>query len=204
MGSSANKAYKRLLQERLQHFIASVRGKMRTAPEPWHTLAHTMLDNVGTQFHELSSFIQQFYAELTQVSKFQDARAWTLVGRCVGAVFEDQRRYRANAEKVGSLSQASAKAQVLGAVLKSHAVMDDFLQAGFRSHPLIVKEISLFMLRERVDPVDLASVQSEVEKFKSELKKLQTANTELKKIVGDQKEEVKRLKDRVVAQEKRK
>ena len=56
--------------------------------------------------------------------------------------------------------------------MKSHAVMDDFVQAGFRSHPLIVKEISLFMLRERVDPVDLASVQSEIEKFKSEFKKL--------------------------------
>ena len=145
-----------------------------------------------------------FYSKLTQVSKFQGDRAWVLVGRCVGTIFEDQRKYRARAEKVGLLTTSQAKALVLSAVLKSHEVMEDFLKAGFRSHPLIVKEISLFMLRERVDPLEMTSVKTEMEKLKSEVKKLATANLDLKKTVGDQKEEHKRVKDRLTSLEKKK
>ena len=177
---------------------------MQLGPGAGHTLATTMLDKLSTQFHELASFIQAFHSELTDVSKFHKDRAWVLVGRCVGAIFEDQRKYRARAEKVGSMVTSSGKALVLSAVLKSHEVMEDFLKAGFRAHPLIVKEISLFMLRERVDPGELENIQGDVDKFRSELKKLTASNLELKKTVGDQKEELKRLKDRLTSLEKKK
>ena len=93
---------------------------------------------------------------------------------------------------------------MLSAVLKSHEIMEDFLKAGFRSHPLIVKEISLFMLRERVDPLEVTAVKTDMDKVKAELKKLSTANSDLKKTVGDQKEELKRLKDRLTSLEKKK
>ena len=163
-----------------------------------------MLTNLSKQFHELAGFIHNFYSELTQVWKFQNDRAWVLVGWCVGAIFEDQRKYRAQAEKVGPLTTAGGKALVLSAVLKSHEIMEDFLKAGFRSHPLIVKEISLFMLRERVDPLEVTAVKTDMDKVKAELKKLSTANSDLKKTVDDQKEELKRLKDRLTSLEKKK
>ena len=102
------------------------------------------------------------------------------------------------------MTTAGAKALVLSAVLKSHEVMEDFLKAGFRSHPLIVKEISLFMLREWVDPLEVDGVKSDMEKLKTEIKKLSTANSDLKKTVGDLKEELKRLKDRLTSLEKKK
>ena len=204
MGSSANKPYKRLVQERLQHFVTSIRGTMRGGSGNWFLIADTMLNNLVTQFHELSGFIQGFYNELIQVSQFKPERAWVLVGRCVGAVFEDQRKYRAKAEKIVSLTTVSGKAQLFSAVLKSHEIMEDFLLAGFRAHPLIVKEISLFMLKERVDPLEMEALSGEVDKLRQDLKKLSLANADLKKTVGDQKEELKRLKDRITAQEKKK
>ena len=93
---------------------------------------------------------------------------------------------------------------MLSAVLKSHEIMEDFLKADFRSHPLIGREISLFMLRERVDPLEVTAVKTDMDKVKAELKKLSTANSDLKKTVGDQKEELKRLKDCLTSLEKKK
>ena len=117
---------------------------MRGGSGEWYLVANTMLDNLITQFHELTGFIQGFYNELIQVSRFKSDRAWALVGRCVGAVFKDQRQYHARAEKISSLTLVSGKVRLFSAVLKSHEVMEDFLRRGFRAHPLIVKEISLF------------------------------------------------------------
>ena len=67
-----------------------------------------------------------------------------------------------------------------------------------------MKEISLFMLKERVDPLEMEALSGEVDKLRQDLKKLSLANADLKKTVGDQKEELKRLKDRITAQEKKK
>lgn len=60
------------------------------------------------------------------------------------------------------------------------------------------------MLKERVDPLEMEALSGEVDKLRQDLKKLSLANADLKKTVGDQKEELKRLKDRITAQEKKK
>ena len=95
MGSTLNKPYKQILHERLRNFVSSIWGATQLEPGVGQLLATTMLDKLSTQFHELASFIQAFYSELTDVSKFDKDRAWVLVGRCVGAIFEDQRKYPA-------------------------------------------------------------------------------------------------------------
>ena len=56
MGDSANKSYKRLLQERLQNFVASVKGTMWGGSGEWYLIANIMLDNLITQFHELTGY----------------------------------------------------------------------------------------------------------------------------------------------------
>jgi hypothetical protein len=48
-----------------------------------------------------------------------------------------------------------AKSQMIWAVLQCHRVVVSFSDVQFRGHTSIVKEMSLFMLTERVDPTEL-------------------------------------------------
>jgi hypothetical protein len=86
------------------------------------------------------------------VAKFSPKTAWQLVGRCWAAVFEEMRPFRASLKEVRDTSTAEAKASVIWGVLQQHRIMDEFIALKFEAHPAIVRELSLFIITERVDP----------------------------------------------------
>jgi hypothetical protein len=45
-----------------------------------------------------------------------------------------------------------AKASAILGVLQQHRIMDEFIALKFEAHPAIVRELSLFIITERVDP----------------------------------------------------
>jgi hypothetical protein len=79
-----------------------------------------------------------------------------------------------------------AKSQMIWAILQSHRVIASFADKQFRGHTSIVKEMSLFMLTERVDPTELVGMLQRVRKAetvaaaaKADVKKLNEKFTTL-------------------------
>jgi hypothetical protein len=77
--------------------------------------------------------------------------------------------YRAKVALVEDPKPLDNKAKIILCVLQCHMVMERFIAVKFQGHPVIVKEITMFMVTERVDPEDLTALQT----------KLTTANTPL-------------------------
>ena len=47
------------------------------------------------------------------------------------------------------------KAQIIWAVLQCHAKFDEFIAVGFKGHNVMVQQMALYMMTERVNPVQL-------------------------------------------------
>jgi hypothetical protein len=140
--------------------------------------------NVRSQWHKLCAFVDSFYIELTGVSGFAPNKAWTLVGRCVAALFGALQPYRSPVRMLEDLGTLENKAACIWAVLQCHRVGGEFDLVAYRGHPAVVKEMSLFMLTERVDP-------NEMDKLTA---RAQTAEKE----VSDAKAESIKARDQIV------
>jgi hypothetical protein len=93
------------------------------------------------------------------------------------------------------------KATYIWAVLQCHWVMQKFILLNFWGHPLVVKEMSLFMLTERVDPSEMEALAGRVKKAEdaankatAALERTDKAFTTLKRNYDDLMEDVKWLK----------
>jgi hypothetical protein len=104
-----------------------------------------------------------------------------------------------------------AKSQMIWAVLQCHPVVASFSDVQFRGHSSIVKEMSLFMLTERVDPTYLvgmlqracdaeaaaASAKAEVKKLSEKFTAVITEVTSLKRQHNDLNNTYKQTKAKV-------
>ena len=82
------------------------------------------------------------------------------------------------------------KSAFICAVFQSHRVMDKFILVGFECHPASVKQMSLFMVTEQVDPSEIVGMMKKVvkvetaaDKATADSKRLTEANAVLKQKV---------------------
>ena len=101
---------------------------------------------------------------MTEIAHFPKGKDWKLVGQCCTAIFDTIELYGAVVSNIIDLKILSSKAKFLWCILQCHQVMDDFIAKCFRSHPQIVKQISLFMINELVDPAALKNMGIKVNK----------------------------------------
>jgi hypothetical protein len=148
------------------------------------------------------AFVDSFCLELTSVANFPKGSAWELIGWCVGAVFAAQASVRARVALLQDLGTLENKAQFIWAVLQSHVIVHRFVEVDFRCHPSIVKEMSLYMLMERVDPSEISALHSKVESAKQAAaqatkasKLLQTQHNQLKVECAGQKRKYEELEN---------
>ena len=102
------------------------------------------------------------------------------------------------------------KCAFIWAVFQSHRVMEEFILVGFKGHPAIVKQMSLFMVTERVDPSESVGMMAKVtkaeaaaEKATAEAKKHGEAFTRLNEAHGIQKRKLDALTDNLEAFKKK-
>jgi len=159
------------------------------------------LDRVILQWTSYVSFVEKFYTKLVNVAKFPSDCAWRLVGRCSTPIFLSMRPYRSKVTPLGDLGIASQKATMIWAVLQCHHIMEEFLLLKFKSHSAIIKEITMFILTEQVDPDDVTQLKAEIKRLKEErnspTKRLNThmeTFTELKRSFDNLKNKVGQLK----------
>jgi hypothetical protein len=155
-------SYKVQLTRLVISCLKGLKGNLKTSNS--NTLvAEQMLMRVQSQWNSLVQFIEDFYGKLTQVANFPPDRAWLLVGKCVGAVFGEMTLARAEVVMLQDTELLENKAQIIWTTMRCHMIWDEFIELGFESHPAIVKEISLFMLTERVDPKDIKTFSVRVD-----------------------------------------
>jgi hypothetical protein len=143
------------------------------------SLALSLIGDVKTQWSSLCSFIDSFYIELTGVANFPKDKAWKLTGRCVAAVFTTMGPYRASVSCLDDLVSLENKSACMWGVLQCHRVVSEFDKVDYRGHPVVVTELNLFLLIERIDPTIILQNEENIKKLESENK---AAQSELKRV----------------------
>jgi hypothetical protein len=70
------------------------------------------------------------------------------------------------------MNRLETKAAYIWGVLQCHRVMQEYVNASYQSHPSFVKELSLFMLTERVDPSQLVTLSNKMANMTALFKKM--------------------------------
>jgi hypothetical protein len=106
----------------------------------------------------------------------------------VAAIFEAAQPFRAKVILLEDSTKVTQKAAFMWAIFQTHRVVQSFIDVQFKSHPAIVKEISLFMVTEQVDPKEIADLgvkckkaEADASKATVDLKKLTESHNDLKR-----------------------
>jgi hypothetical protein len=122
----------------------------------------------------------------------------------MAAVFDAMSGPRAEVARLTDNQDLHSKAGLIWGVLRCHRIMQQFIVVEFRGHPAIVKEMTLFMLTERVDPSDIGKLMERVKD--AEAKGAQASKTRvtlekevvtLKRNYDNRLNEIKQLKAKV-------
>ncbi len=184
--------YKQVLSTMLTNFTAGVMGLVITGNNPAITsLAGALMGSLIGQWHNLCNFIDSFYIELTRLAAFNQVSAWQLVGRCVGALFSAMAPYRAPVTMLDEMDDWDARAACVWAVMQCHRVGWAFDLVKYRGHPAVVKEMSLFLLTERVDPSEITACTERSKKAEKDASELKSEMAKLKEVVNSLNREVK-------------
>eukprot|EP00978_Attheya_sp_CCMP212_P029238 scaffold103340_cov27-Attheya_sp.AAC.3 len=100
---------------------------------------------------------------------FMKAMTFTLIGRSSNAIWAAMRPYRTRVALLGnSMTTSHNKASYILGVLQCYRVMEEFIEVGLQGgHPSFVKEMSLFMLTERVDPSQVRRINETVSSLRA-------------------------------------
>ena len=177
-------SFKTVTTKQLKKFINGIIGNL-SAGEGGSTLSGVLLNEVSRQWNEIVAFIDAFFQDLTENTHFPKPKAWLLVGQCCGAIFDVMEPYHAVVSQIEDLGILSSRAQFLWYVLQCHCVMNDFIAKDFRGNPQMVKQISLFMINERVDPVAFNEMEAKVKTQSETIGNLEKQLLVLKRTVGN-------------------
>jgi hypothetical protein len=148
---SGCESVKALLPMQLVNFCAEVTGTL-DLEHPATPFVTALLTEVQAQWNHMVSCIETFHNDLLYVAKFTKPKAWQLLRRTMAAVFEAMSGPRAEVARLSDNQDLHSKAGLIWGVLRCHRIMQQFIVVKFRGHPAIVKEMTLFMLTERVYP----------------------------------------------------
>jgi hypothetical protein len=194
---------KALLTMQLVNFCSGVTGTL-DFEHPATPFITALLTEVQAQWNHMVSCIETFHNDLLYVAKFTKPKAWQLLGRMTAAVFEAMAGPRAEVARLSDSQDLHSKSGLIWGVLRCHRIMQQFIVVKFRGHPAIVKEMTLFMLTERVDPSEIGKLLERVKD--AEAKGAQASKTcatlekevlTLKRNYDNMMNEVKQLKAKV-------
>lgn len=127
--------------------------------------------------------MDSFYIEFTGVSRFGAQKAGKLVGRCILALFETLQPYHSPVTMLEDLRTLENKATCVWVILQCHQVGDEFDLVSYLGHPGVVKEMSLFMLTERVDPCEVEKLGKKAKKAEKEASEAKAKVVKLKDLI---------------------
>jgi hypothetical protein len=158
---SGCESVKTLLTTQLVIFCAGVSGTLDFS-HPSMPFVTALLTKVQAQWNHMVSCIETFHNDLLYVAKNTKAKDWQLLGRTMSAVFDAMSGPRAEVARLTDNQDLHSKAGLIWGVLRCHRIMQQFIVVKFRGNPAIVKEMTLFMLTERVDPSEIGKLMEQV------------------------------------------
>jgi hypothetical protein len=164
IGGGNQVSYRQELSNQLLVYTDGIMGQIGAPTTPAHNLAHVLSNQVMMQWNDIVGFVDMFYLELVAKAKFNPTKAWKLVAGCVAAIFEATQPFRAKVILLEDSTKLDQKAAFMWAIFQTHRVIQTFIAVQFKSHPAIVKEISLFMVTERVDPKEILELGTRCKK----------------------------------------
>jgi hypothetical protein len=180
IGGGSHVSYRAELSAQIRVYTDGILGRIGTPHSPAHHLAHVLLSQVTMQWNSIVGFIDMLYLDLVAKCKFDSVKAWKLVAVCVAAIFEATQPFRSKVILLEDSTSRAQKASFMWATFQTHRVIQTFIAVQFQSHPSIVTEISLFMVRERVDPKEIEDLSAKCRKAKESAAK---ATMETKKLL---------------------
>jgi hypothetical protein len=192
-------AYKHQLSGYVRDFCSGIKTNLRNATPSAKMVGFTLLSMVENQWTVLCQYIDGLTLELTAEAKFSKDKAWKLVAHCLSAVFEQMYEYRARVALLEDISTLQGRASLMWAVLQCHRIMEEVLNHKFRSHPSVVRVMSLFLLTERVDPKELVAIADRVKLAEAKASDLERAVRQIevnKRDIGNLKNDLDELKRR--------
>ena len=129
-------------------------GQIRDADAPAALLAHYLLSLNIMQWTSIAGFMDMLYLGLVAKCKFESGKAWKLVAICVASIFKATQLYCTKVVLLEDSTKLAQKASFMWATFQTHRIIASFVSVNF--HPFIVTEISLFMVRERVDAKEVS------------------------------------------------
>eukprot|EP00978_Attheya_sp_CCMP212_P045215 scaffold337794_cov55-Attheya_sp.AAC.1 len=176
-----NESIKTRLNTYVRDYLEGVRGTISSSKKGGG-LAHALLMKVMSQWTSFTSHIDVFYQELVHVSHVSPKTAFTLIGRSSNAIWiwSAMRPYRTRVALLGNMTTSHNKVSYIwGVVLQCYRVMEEFIEVGFQGHPSFVKEMSLVMLTERVDPSQVGHIDETVSSLHANVETGSRANRNL-------------------------
>jgi hypothetical protein len=177
--------------------------------ELMRSLATTLLATTVSFITSWIAYIDATMKELTEVSKFSQKKAWSMVTRISNRMFRDMHAVRATVIKtVRAKNQRHTCALMLWGVLRTHDVMEAYTKSSFQNHTSVSNEyIKFFATNSGFDAVK--TLKDDVDAIKKEsasaAKKADTASNkgddfakkelaELKRELAELKRELKTVK----------
>ena len=166
------------MRYRMQTMITDLETAQMTGLDEsveWNRVKSRMLRVAVGHANQLLAFITNMYRALTTTCKYSPGPAWNLVGRIVGTIFLTLKSIRARAVALEEISSPASRATFIWTMMQSTMMMQEIIERGFQSHPVVMKEIMEFQLENRVDASQLESLQGEIKTLKTQFKEVQAA-----------------------------
>ena len=115
------------------------------------------------------------------------------MGRVTGIIFVTLKSVRARAGGLEDLRSDVAKASYIWTMMQSMMLMQEIIDRGFQSHPVVMKEVMEFQLENRVDASQLEAINAEMKTLKTQMKELQAALSKSDKASSGSTDKVSKL-----------
>jgi hypothetical protein len=188
IGSGTGVSYREELGNQINDYTDGILGQSGDGDTSASLMAKLLISQVLMQWNAIVGFIDSFYLDLVAKCKFDSAKAWKLVAVCVASIFKATQPYRAKVILLEDSTKLAQKAAFMWATFQTHRVIQSFISVKFQSHPFIVTEISLFMVRERVDSKEVEALATKCQKAEetsskasAEVKRLLESHNDLKR-----------------------
>ena len=172
------------MRYRMQTMIADLETSQMTGLDEdieWNRVKSRMIRVAVGHANQLLSFITNMYRALTTTCKYSPGPAWNLVGRIVGTIFLTLKSIRARAMALEEIASPQSRATFVWTMMQSSMMMQEIIDRGFQSHPVIMKEIMEFQLENRVDASQIDAVHAEMKSLKAQFKEVQTGLAKVEK-----------------------
>lgn len=213
IGTADGTSAKGEITNKITAFVKGVKGVLSArygTSSAMYLVCVALLDKSLSQWGAFCDYVEKHYTGLTLRGKFKTGPAWNLSGRTGKAFFDACRVHRTGAALLEDVQDPTNKAVFAWAVLESTRIMDGFVRLDFSAHPGIVKEISNFMVTERVDKSEMDELETRVKvaeaAAKSASDSVKSLDAQLsvnKRTAGDQAQALLVLKKRLDGLDKR-